>query len=495
MRGVYIACKVEIVDVVASQSFENGKILIKEEFMKRQFKNRLSISLSLALFLTGVMPYSGSVLQNFAGPVEVNAATAFTTTTASISVTSSAAVFKIINSEILEYTTSPSIVKVTSKKPGYAHLVLKDGANFFQHKITVAESGNILVGVKESVVNATALEMSTTAANIKVDGTCNLSVVFTPINTSFPYVKWSSSNDSVAVVDSNGKVTGKAEGTAKITAKWNEYIGITTPPALTTSAQITVTHKDGGSTGGFPSDGSSEWNYSSGSSSSGSSSSSSPSSGSDKDKKNEETPKTTNNDYSNKTTNIQTEVSVKDELMKKYMDVNRSNWFYNAVKYVVTKGMMVGVSDHEFAPNKTVTRAMIVQALYNFEKKPKGFNSKFSDVSNGKWYYNAVSWAQAKGIVAGFEDGTFKPDEGVTREQMVVILYNYAKFKGFSIKTSNKVSNFKDGYMVSKWALEAMNWAVHNGIVSGMENGTLSPKTGTTRAQLATMLKKFDEKF
>lgn len=449
--------------------------------MRGQLKNRLSVCLSLVLFLTAAMPYNG-ILRNFSGLSEVNAETIFTTTEASVFISTSAAVLKVINNEKVE-TTSPSagFVKVKSKQPGYAHLVVKEGTDFYQYKITIGEDGKIAVASKEKVVNATGLKMTTTAASIKIGETYDLSVKFVPANTSFQYVKWSSDNTGVAGVDSNGKVTAKAKGTAKITAVWDDYIGNTTPSALTTSAVITVVPKDSKKPGGSSSDDDDDDSSSGGSSSS----------ATNKDTEKKDTTNTTEDDSKvNKDTDKKT-----DKIMEKYVDVNKNNWFYDAVEYVVSNGMMVGVSDDSFAPNIVVTRAMIVQALYNFEKKPAGFSSNFADVSKDKWYYDAVSWGQTKGIVSGFGNGTFNPNGDITREQMVVILYNYAKLKGFDMTSSDKVSSFKDGAMVSKWAVKAMNWAVHNGIVSGMGDGNLSPKTGTTRAQLAMMLKNFYEKF
>lgn len=109
------------------------------------------------------------------------------------------------------------------------------------------------------------------------------------------------------------------------------------------------------------------------------------------------------------------------------------------------------------------------------------------------WYYNAVLWAQQNGIVSGYGDGTFHPGTNITREQLAVIFYNYAKLKGYDVSSVNDLSGFTDAGDVSDWALPAMRWAVGSGIMGGYGDGILGPQGTATRAQVAAMLRRFIE--
>ena len=123
-------------------------------------------------------------------------------------------------------------------------------------------------------------------------------------------------------------------------------------------------------------------------------------------------------------------------------------------------------------------------------------DSPFTDVENGPgtaWYYDAVLWAQQNGIVSGYGDGTFHPGTNITREQLAVIFYNYAKYKGYDVSATSDLSGFSDAGDVSPWALDAMHWAVGSGIMGGYGDGILGPQGTATRAQVAAMLHRFIE--
>lgn len=174
----------------------------------------------------------------------------------------------------------------------------------------------------------------------------------------------------------------------------------------------------------------------------------------------------------------------------KYKDVDQNAWYVPYVDFAISAGIMNGTSNNSFSPDSQVTRAQLVQVLYAMENKPAiATTKKYSDIKEGQWYSAAVSWASAYNIAAGFEDGTFKPDRSVTRQDMAVMMYAFAKYKGIETVTSASVDSFADRGMISNYALRAMKWAVGKKYMSGMGNNMLAPRGTTTRAQLATVMK------
>lgn len=179
-----------------------------------------------------------------------------------------------------------------------------------------------------------------------------------------------------------------------------------------------------------------------------------------------------------------------------FVDVTEDKWYYDAVAYVYQQGIMVGMSETTFEPNTTVNRTQVVQMLYNLEGQPQvSGDSGFSDIRDGQWYAKAVAWASANDVVAGYEDGTFRPTRAVTREEFAQILYNYAKFKGYDLSASADLGKFPDSGQVSSWAGTALGWANGNGLINGHDDGRLDPKGSTIRAQAASILMNFDKGF
>lgn len=175
-----------------------------------------------------------------------------------------------------------------------------------------------------------------------------------------------------------------------------------------------------------------------------------------------------------------------------FSDVAGSQWYYANVVYAYQNELMDGVSDSRFAPEEKASRAMLVTILYRLAGKPAVSSvSSFSDVANGMWYSDAVIWAAENGIVNGFDDGTFRPLETVTREQMALILYQYAAFAGSDVTATGSLSAFTDAADVSDWAAAAVGWASAEGILNGMNGGLLSPQGDAIRAQLAAVLERF----
>lgn len=177
-----------------------------------------------------------------------------------------------------------------------------------------------------------------------------------------------------------------------------------------------------------------------------------------------------------------------------FTDVKESDWFYKGVEYVVDKDIMSGVSENEFAPSGKLTRAMLVQMLYNMESRPAcDAENAFMDVPVGQWYTDAVIWANDAKIVSGMGEGLFAPNMEITREQMVAMLYNYAKYKGYDVTASADLSAFADTASVSAWAQPAMQWAVAEGYISGMGDSQLAPQGTATRAEIASVIMRFME--
>lgn len=178
-----------------------------------------------------------------------------------------------------------------------------------------------------------------------------------------------------------------------------------------------------------------------------------------------------------------------------FTDVSNSDWYYDAVKYVFDNNIMSGTSSTLFSPDLQTTRGMIVTILYRLEGQPKASGLMFGDVAQDMYYTDAVSWASANGIVSGYGNGGFGPDDLITREQLVSVLYRYADFKGIDVSDRADIRRFADAYLVSGYAVEAMEWAYSCGLITGMQDGTLSPDGGAARAQTAAMLMRFEQKF
>lgn len=176
-----------------------------------------------------------------------------------------------------------------------------------------------------------------------------------------------------------------------------------------------------------------------------------------------------------------------------FEDVPPGAWYESAVRYVYTHSIMEGTSDTTFVPGKSLTRAEAVQVLYNLEDQPTvSGTAAFPDLVY-EWYKPAIAWAESTGVVDGYEDGTFRPDELVTREEFAQMLYNYAAYKGYDLTAQGDLSSFPDGNEVQEWAVPAMAWANGNELINGHDDGTLEPAGTTTRAQAASILMRFDQ--
>lgn len=178
----------------------------------------------------------------------------------------------------------------------------------------------------------------------------------------------------------------------------------------------------------------------------------------------------------------------------KFGDLDRNAWYHDGVHYYLAAGLMVGTSDAAFAPQETTSRAMIVTVLWRLAGCPAGDETAdFTDVAQGTWYTEAVRWAAGQGIVEGYGDGTFGPNDPITREQMAVMLYRYVQNGGggFTGRWAFPL-DYADADQVSDWAYEALCWMTMYGIIQGTGDGsTLSPGAGASRVEAAVMLQRF----
>ena len=181
-----------------------------------------------------------------------------------------------------------------------------------------------------------------------------------------------------------------------------------------------------------------------------------------------------------------------------FTDVKESDWFYDDVMFVYGNGLMSGTSATTFGPNLNTTRAQIAVIFYRMDGSPEVIgDSPFTDVEYGPgtaWYYDAATWAQQSGVMSGYGNNLFGPNDPVTRQQLAVTFYNYAKYKGYDVTAAGDLSGFADAGEISPWAQDAMKWAVGIGLMNGKGGGILDPQGTATRAEVAAMLHNFIER-
>lgn len=178
-----------------------------------------------------------------------------------------------------------------------------------------------------------------------------------------------------------------------------------------------------------------------------------------------------------------------------FMDVNESDWYYNDVKYVQENKLMTGTSKTEFSPSGATTRGMIVTILWRVEGEPVVEGKDFEDVSPDAWYSKAVAWASNNQIVSGYSETAFGPNDTATREQLTTIMYRYASYKKCDLSKKAELDKYEDKEQISEYAVESIEWANANGIISGTSETTISPKDNVQRCQVAAILKRFCENY
>ena len=177
-----------------------------------------------------------------------------------------------------------------------------------------------------------------------------------------------------------------------------------------------------------------------------------------------------------------------------FTDVAEGDWWYDAVAYVYENNIMAGTDETVFDPYMELDRAQAAQLFYNLEGKPAVTgDSTFTDVTSGHWAVDAITWAAQNDIVVGIGGNLYDPDSNVTREQFAVMLYKYARFKGYDLTAAGDLTQFPDAGSISSWAETALSWANGKGLINGNEDGTLAPGGTATRAQAASILANFDQ--
>ena len=347
--------------------------------------------------------------------------------------------------------------KVKAQKAGTATItvVTVDGSYTAECVVTVQDQE----GPKPEVIKVTGVTLDRTTANVTVNKTIQLIATVKPANATNKKVTWSSSNTSVATVDQTGKVTGVKAGTAIIT--------VTTEDGnFKAQCTVTVTNPSSGGSGG-----------SGGGSSSGGSQ---PAKETDQPKEEvkDETPTTTETEQG-KTPSSQT-ADFKD---------TAGHWASEAIDKLVEEGIISGYPDGTFRPNAEITRAEFVTLVCRMlGLEPINSPSEFKDVDSNAWYAGYINAIREAGLIGGYEDGTFKPDKKITREEAFVILYRMAKE---NLAASGNHPNFADDESIAAWAREAVEALVSAGVVGGYEDGTIKPKNNITRAETVKILAYF----
>lgn len=175
-----------------------------------------------------------------------------------------------------------------------------------------------------------------------------------------------------------------------------------------------------------------------------------------------------------------------------FADVKEGDWYYEAISYVYEQGYFSGMGGGLFSPNTSMSRAMLATVLYRLSGESYTGSANFNDVPEDIWYTTAVAWANEKGIVKGMGGNCFAPDAFVTREQMVTMLYRYQEYRAGNVSARGNLSTFPDGAEVSSWAEEGVAWAVGKKLLTGRNTGHLDPGGTATRAEVATILQRFD---
>jgi uncharacterized protein YjdB len=297
---------------------------------------------------------------------------------------------------------------------------------------------------KDDYVPVTGVALDKSELNLTVGGaSAQLTAAVSPDNASIKAVAWSVCNPAVVTVAQTGLVTPVGEGTC--------YITVTTQDGgFTATCKVVVTKQSSsnGSPGG------------------------------------------------NKPGETVTDPTPPLAWLNPYSDVTDTDWFFDAVKNLTEIGLMNGTGNGKFSPNVTMTRAMIVTILYRLEGKPEVTGDMpFKDVKSGQWYTDAILWASQDDIVLGYGNGKFGPDDFVTREQAVAILYRYAKAKGEDVSAAADLSVFVDADKISGWALDAIKWAVTAGIIEGRPGNLAAPQDTSTRAEIAMIFTRYIEGF
>ena len=410
----------------------------------------------------------------------------------------------VVNGAVLD-TVAAGTVVITATIPNG----VEEGKDFSKDFTITVKSD------EPSEVPVTGVELDRERISLHIGETQSLSAKVYPEDATNQNVTWSSSNESVAAVSTTGVVTAAAEGTATIT--------VTTEDGnLTDTCLVTVLRQSSGGGGGNDNSGVTRYTITA---KAGEGGRISPN-GSMRVERGEDQSFTITADEGYHIDDVLvdgesvgTVSSYTFENVRRahtieavfttdigegetplgdlpFTDVDETAWYAEAVTYVVGEDLMNGTSATTFAPGQTLTRSMMAQILYNLAGQPAVEGSAaFTDVAAGAWYADAVAWAAGSGIVKGYSAAAFGPEDAVTREQLAVMLYQYAQYQKYDVSgsLSGSLSGFADGANTSSWAVEAVEWAVQNGLLSGKDGSRLDPTGTATRAEVAAILMRFCE--
>lgn len=177
--------------------------------------------------------------------------------------------------------------------------------------------------------------------------------------------------------------------------------------------------------------------------------------------------------------------------MEQFGDLSPEAWYYEPIRYALDNNLMAGMSEADFAPESEISRAMFVTVLYRMAGEPPlpdgALSAPYGDVDGEGWYASAVYWAKLNGIAQGLSAEEFAPDRGISREQMAIMIYRYARFRQY-MGVSGTAQPFADQADISDYATAAVAWCRLNGVLQGHEDNTFAPGAHTTRAQAAALL-------
>ena len=178
---------------------------------------------------------------------------------------------------------------------------------------------------------------------------------------------------------------------------------------------------------------------------------------------------------------------------EKTFDDIEGHWGFEAIAFVTSRELFQGTGPNTFDASATMTRAMLVTVLHRLDGLITASGASFTDVPKNSWYADAVAWAAANRITTGTGDGSFGAMEELTREQLAVFLFRYADMLGLDTSSTQPLDNYADDEKITDYSLDAIRWAVENGIIKGKTGGLLDPSGITNRAEVSTMIQRFIE--
>ena len=346
---------------------------------------------------------------------------------------------------------------------------------------------------QQGTIHVTSVSLDKANLELTEGETAQLTATVLPDNTTNKNVTWSTSNASIATVDANGLVTAVSAGTATITVT-------TEDGSFTANCTVTVREDAPDRPVSIPDTheieliagegGEAKTNFSNAGAGTKITVAATPDAGYELAYITVDGERISGVSFTMPAHDVTVRVYFSGGALP-FADVTEGAWYYDAVSYVCANGLMDGVSASEFAPEANMTRAMLVTILWRLEGEPVvNYLMPFADVDGGAWYAEAVRWAASEGIVEGVSASEFAPDAEITREQLAAILWRYAGEPA----TAANLAAYTDAESVSEWATDAMLWATQNGIITGTTAATLAPQGAATRAQCAAMLMRFAER-